>query len=302
MTQEGHLIFGLLEKRHAEDKNCRATLAESPLFSHSIPTSRLPVSQTSLTTELRMRTQFMALLALAGFVSLTSDARAADDAMALVDKAIKAHGGAEKLGKIKAQQWSTKGKANAMGVSIEYTANYSFQTPDMIRFDFESNFNGMKLEISAATDGRNYWEKMGDMVRDMEKKKAEAFRHNLYTMHLIQILPLKEKGLSLSLTGEEKVNDKPALGLLVSKKGRPDVTLFFDKESSLMVKMLTEMWDEFTDKTVPQETLISGYKDKDGVKIFSKIVIKRDGKTFIEEDFAGQKFFDKLDAKLFEKP
>jgi outer membrane lipoprotein-sorting protein len=249
-----------------------------------------------------MRTRLLAFLAVAGLVSTAPTLRAADDAMALIDKAIKAHGGAEKLGKIKAQQWSAKGKVNVMGASIEYTANYSFQEPDKLRFDFESNFNGMKLEVAAGTDGKKYWEKSGDKTREMEKKKADAFRHNLYTMHLTQLLPLKEKGFTLSLTGAEKVDGKPALGLLVSSKGRPDVTLFFDKETGLLVKSLTEMWDEFTDKTVPQETIISDYKDKDGVKVFGKLVIKRDGKTFIEEEFSDQKFLDKLDAKLFEMP
>ena len=55
--------------------------------------------------------------------------------------------------------------------------------------------------MSAATDGKNYWEKMGDQSREMDKKKAEAFRNNVYSMNLSRLVPLKEKGFTFSVTG-----------------------------------------------------------------------------------------------------
>jgi hypothetical protein len=104
------------------------------------------------------------------------------------------------------------------------------------------------------------------------------------------------------VVGEEKIDDKPAVSILVSRKGHPDVTLFFDKGSGLLVKSLTQVWDEFTDKEVAQEVLFLDYKDTDGRKVFNKMQIKRDGKMFIEEEFSDQQSSGKLDPKLFEKP
>jgi hypothetical protein len=229
-------------------------------------------------------------------------ASAADDAIAIIDKSIKAYGGAEALDKTKIMQWRSKGTAHAMGVKIAYTADYSWQMPNKMRFDMDATFMDQKIAISAGSDGKTYWEKSMDTVRDMEKKKADAFRHQVYTMSLSLLVPLKGKEYTLSASGEEKIEGKPALGVLVSHKGTPDVMLYFDKESHLIVKQQTQIWDEFTDKDVNQEVFFSDYKDKDGTKIFAKMVIKRDGKIFVEEEFSDQKVTDKLDAKLFEKP
>jgi len=231
-----------------------------------------------------------------------ADIRAADEADKIIDKAITAHGGAKKLSELKAQTWNAKGIVSIMGMKIDYTGVYSFQAPDRLRFDIEASAGGQKFSMTAATDGKKFWEKMGDQSREMDKKKAEGFRKNLYGMNLSRLLPLKEKGFSFSVTGEEKVGDKPAVGILVSSKGQPDVTLFFDKESGLLVKTLTEAWDEFADKDVPQEVFYMDYKEKNGRKVFQKLLIKRSGATFLEEELSDQNQLEKLDPKTFEKP
>jgi outer membrane lipoprotein-sorting protein len=248
-----------------------------------------------------MRTCSFAVLGIAGLFTANA-VKAADDAAAIVAKAIKAQGDAATLAKIKAEQWTGKGKLYAMGLTIEYTANYSFEQPDKLRFDFEAMFGDQKVAMTAACDGKTCWEKSGDKAQEMDKKKAGAFRHNVYIMSLTHLRPLKEKGYTLSVSGEEKINGKPAVSVLVSSKGHPDVTLFFDKKSGLVVKSMSEIWDEFADMDVAQETIFSDYKEKDGRKLFGKLVIKRGGKTFIEEEFSDQKGMEKLDPKLFEKP
>jgi hypothetical protein len=249
-----------------------------------------------------MRLPVILLTATAVLISNPFPVRAADDAAAIIDKAIKAQGGAEKLGKFKAEQWSAKGIVEVMGQKFEYTALYWYEDPERVRFEMETSFGGQKFTITAATDGKKCWEKVNDKLQDQGERKAKAFQHNAYAMHLCRLLPLKEKGLSLSVTGEEKIGGKPAVGILVSAKGHRDVTLFFDKESSLLVKVMTDAWDEFADKDVPQEIIFADYKEKDGHKVFGKLTIKRDGKLFLEEELSGQKFLDKLDPKLFEKP
>src|SRR3954469_14806598 len=90
---------------------------------------------------------------------------AADDAVVIIDKAIKAYGGPEALKKQKAMQWKSKGVAHAMGVKIDYTADYSVQFPDKMRFDMEATFMDQKIAIIAATDGKNAWEKAMDKVQ-----------------------------------------------------------------------------------------------------------------------------------------
>jgi hypothetical protein len=60
--------------------------------------------------------------------------------------------------------------------------------------------------------------------------------------------------------------------------------------------------DEFTKKEVTQETVMTGYRDKDGVKVFDKLTIIQDGKEFIVEEMSEQKQLEKVDEKMFAKP
>lgn len=247
-----------------------------------------------------MRTLFVTAVAL---LLVASPSQAADDAAAIIDKAIKATGGAEKLGNSKAEQWKTKGTIEMMGMKMAYTADYFFQRPGKMRFDVAMEFGGMKIAISAATDGKVAWEKSGDTVREMEDKKGKAFRDNVYTMELSYLLPLKEKDYTLAVVDEIKVDGKDAVGVKASRKGHSDVVLYFDKKTGLLAKTVSKIWDEFTDKDVTQETILSKWKEMSGQMYFEKIIIKRDGKEFITEEFSDQKSLGKaLDPKLFAKP
>jgi hypothetical protein len=51
------------------------------------------------------------------------------------------------------------------------------------------------------------------------------------------LAPLKDaKRFTLATLGEIKVEDKPALGVKVSRQGPRDVDLYFDKRSGLLVR------------------------------------------------------------------
>lgn len=242
------------------------------------------------------------LLGIAALFITTSFASAADDPAAIVDKAIKAMGGEEKLAKSKAEQWKAKGTIDMMGMKMAYNADYFFQKPGQMRFDIAMEVMGMKIAFSAATDGKVCWEKMGDMLREMEAKKAKAFGDQVYSMSLCGLLPLKDKECKLAMADEIKIDGKEAIGIKATRKDRRDVTMYFDKKTGLLAKCSSTVWDEFSDKDILQETFLVDFKEKDGMKYFGKIVIKRDGKDFITEEFSEQKSVEKFDAKTFAKP
>jgi hypothetical protein len=185
---------------------------------------------------------------------------------------------------------------------MPYVGDFYFESPSLFRFEVSMEFMGQKMTITAATDGKASWESAVGMVRDMEKKKADAFLHNLHVMSLSHLLPLKDKEMTLALADEIKIDDKPAVGVTASKKGHADVTLWFDKATGLLVKSQTQIWDEFSDKEQMQEVFTSDYQKKNGRLLFNKLEIKRDGKTLMEEELSDQKALEKLDPKLFAKP
>ena len=114
--------------------------------------------------------------------------------------------------------------------------------------------------------------------------------------------PLKEKGYELSLIGEDKVGEKKVVGVRVAKKGQKDVSLYFDKETWLLAKMEYRGAVMGTENEVNQERIIKEYeKNKDGIPVAKKILIKYDGKQFLEAEVTEIKYFEKLDDSEFKK-
>jgi len=140
-------------------------------------------------------------LAIAALLVSAGASRAADEPAALVDKAIKAQGREELLAKTKLEQWKAKGTLHAFGMKSPYVGDYAFASPDKFRFDITADFGGQKNTFTAATDGTTNWEKSGDMVREMEKKKGDAVQHTVYVMSVSQLLPLKKQRIRV---GEDR--------------------------------------------------------------------------------------------------
>src|SRR5262249_28497899 len=101
---------------------------------------------------------------------------------------------------------------------------------------------------------------------------------------------------------EAALKTTPAVGVLVKPKGRRDVRLHFDKASGLPVKREQQVLDPSSGKEVQQEVVFSDYQEKDGLKLYKKIVALRKGKKLMSTWVAEVEFFEKLDAKVFTKP
>ncbi len=230
--------------------------------------------------------------------------RAADakDATAILDKAIKALGGEEKLSKVKAVTWKSKGKLTFGDNESPFTAQTTVLGLDRYRGEFEGEFGGNSIKGVTVLAGDKGWRKFGDMGAEMDKDALANEKRSVYLQVLpALVVPLKGKDFKVEAAGEEKVGDKPAAVVKVVGPDGKDFKLFFDKESGLPVKLVAKVigftGDEFT-----QETTFADYKDFEGIKRATKINSKRDGKKFVEQDISDFKVLDQVKAELFAEP
>jgi len=242
------------------------------------------------------------LLSLGVLLAGAAVGRADDQAMAVIDKAIQAHGGAATLSKFKAETWKTKGTMAAG--TLKYTAEYAFLAPDHFRFTLDADLGGKQVQLLAFTDGKEGWERSASQRAEMTKEKFGEFKHQVYTMWVSSLMPLKAKEFTLTLAPERKLGnqgDQVVVGVKVASPGRRDVVLFFDKSTGLLAGNESKVLDEFSGftKEVTQEVLVGNYKELNGRKYFTQMVIKRDGKALIEEELFDQKSLEKLDESLF---
>jgi hypothetical protein len=226
-------------------------------------------------------------------------ARGADDdkARGIIHKAIKAKGGAEKLGKLKASTWKEEGTYYGMGDGLPYKGTYAAVLPDKFRMDIENVF-------TIVFDGDKGWSKMsGGEAKAMNKEELSYHQQQQRGTLIATLVPLKDKAFTLEDLGETKVDKKPAVGVKVTRKGYPETKLYFDKKSNMLIKTISRTKSpEQKFKEVVQEVSYQDYKPVNGVQLPHKIVVKRGGKVYVDATFEDWKLKEKLDAKTFAKP
>jgi hypothetical protein len=246
-----------------------------------------------------------------------ADERAA--ARALIDEAIAAHGAEAALAK-----WPLV-IANTMGTfhGYERAPVFFFKSEITIygaerwRHVLDGELKGEKFRVANVLDGKRGWVKMqgngkGE-TREFTPAELDDRREDGYVNWVCALLPLKSPAFTLTLAGEEKFSEVtwqkfvpyeillPAFGVRVSSKGHRDVTLFFDKESHLLVKTETRS-RAGTPIEGKVETILRRHKAVEGVQRPMMLMTFHDGKPLWSHWVMEYRVAEKADAGMFAKP
>ena len=242
--------------------------------------------------------------ALSAVVLFAPGLRADDDAKAIVTRAIKAHGGEEALSKYQAGRAKNKGKIAIPGVGdAEFTQQTAFMLPGKFRESLELVIGGMTVNVETRVNG----DKVSIQANGQDVPQNDAIKAAMKDVqHVMKVARLsallKDKGLELSTAGESKVNDAPAVGVRVSMKDQKDVTLYFNKKTNLLAKVEFRTTDAMTGNEMTEERIITEYqKSPEGLPAPKKVLIKRDGKDYLQAEVLEFKFLETLDDAEFTK-
>jgi len=228
---------------------------------------------------------------------------AQNEVKAIIEKAVKAHGGAEKINKAKFLQIKIRGKLELFG-GIEMTQDTSLKFTGKFKEVTELDVNGQKVKVISVFDGNKASIMANGQQVDVTDKIQEEFKEAAYLMtkigHLTNLLT--DKSLQLTLLGESKVEDRPAVGVKAASKGHRDIDLFFDKESGLLAKIQSRKNDLQTMQEVDEERIIKEYQDVDGQKAPKKVLVNHDGKKYLEAEVLEVKYPDDIEDSEFQKP
>ncbi len=230
-------------------------------------------------------------------------ARADDDAKKVVDAAIKAHGGKDKLAKLKDKSMTQKGKMKIFD-PIEAEGDFEMTASGgKFRRQFDFSFMGTDIKSTVVFDGKTMWAKTNDMLMTFDKEDdIKAIKEAIYAEKAAGLAMLGDKNIEVSLIGDDKVGDTPVVGIRVSQKGHKDVSMYFDKKTHLLKKIVGRALDFQSHMEVEQERIIEEYKDYDGLKRPSKVLVNKDGKKQVEIEVTEIKIIDKPEESTFGKP
>ncbi|MBI3467851.1 MAG: hypothetical protein HY000_32990 [Planctomycetes bacterium] len=240
-------------------------------------------------------TQLLGIVLTLAFVPFTAAADEESDAREIIQRAIKALGGEEEIVKFSSMTWKSRGVYHTANGDTPYSATYAVQWPDKFRFEMEGRF-------TMVVNGDRGWIILGGNPNEIPPEQLVEQKHTVYAGVVSRLVSLKDKEYTLTTAAESKVLDRPAIAVRVSRKERPDVTLYFDKESHLLVKRERRAKPiDLGGMEVTIEDFYSDYKEVDGFKFAGRVDTKRDGKPLVDAEMFDAKAADKLDAKLFEK-
>ncbi len=239
-----------------------------------------------------------ALLSVPGMQARGDDKEVA----AVLDKAIAALGGEEKLAKAGTATWKGKGTITFGDNDNPFKSTTTIQGIDKHRAEFEGTFNDNDVKGLTVIAGDKGWRKFNDDVMELDGDDLAAEKRRAYLQAVpMTILPLKGKSFKVESAPEQKVGDKPAAVLKVTAPDGKDFTLFFDKESGLPVKLVATVRG-FQGEDFTQETTFADYKDFGGFKKATKVDSKRDGMKFVSTELADFKVLDAVAPGTFDEP
>lgn len=227
-----------------------------------------------------------------------------NDPKAIVVKAIKAHGGEEFLSKHKAGQLKSKGTMTLEGLGdVEFTSESAYMFPNKFKESIEMTVQGQTISVVTIANGDKCTIKANGSeveVNDQIKSSLRDAQHMLKVGRLVALV--KEKGFELSAAGEIKVDDKPAIGVRVTAKDQQEITLYFDKATSLLAKVEHKSVDPNTGKKIAEERILMEYKKNEaGIPMVKRLRVLRDGTVYMVADVTENKLLEKIDDSEFKK-
>jgi len=246
-----------------------------------------------------LRSLLLSCLVLAGANRVWANDR--EMALAVIDKAIKAHGGEDAMARAQIAVRSATGKMSPFGKEVPFADEIHLQLPDRFRINLVMGSGDQKARFLLVVNGDKGWQSTGGMSMELGKERLEELLEEAYVFSLTTYLPLKKDNVfELATLPEIKVNDQPAVGVKVARKGRPDVKLHFDKQSGLLVRI--ERRAREGGVLVDKEYIYSEHKEFDGIKMATKHIENVNGRKFSDVTVSSYKFPRQADEKWFDKP
>jgi hypothetical protein len=197
----------------------------------------------------------------------------------IIDKAIRAHGGEEKLAGLSAL---TIKERMVYPDAATWDAQIVVELPGRYRSERTISSGGKSSTTLIVVDGEQGWMKLNDHVTPYPKTFIESMqKHTVPYMEPRSILRLrarqKNPACQFTTAGEGTVEGRPAVGLRMKLEGGPEATWYFDKETGLLLKT-EQRTKRFEGEDTVVETLYGDYQTFDGFPMARKVTSRRDGK------------------------
>lgn len=219
---------------------------------------------------------------------LGGSARAGEDAVAVVRKAIKAHGGEANLDKLKMCMIRSEGSVDIFPVllrDIEYTFKAELiAKPGRFKasikyFQVISGVSQPYLSVHTLFDGDGHIVRDGrsEFLREQGRREFKTVAHQREVCLLTPLLKDRKFKLTV-LDRKADVSGRAAVAVMVYHEDHQDIVLYFDKENGRLVKSKRNFFDFSHSKDGELVNIYSDFRTVYGAVLAHRIVTFHDGK------------------------
>jgi len=202
-------------------------------------------------------------------------------AIAIIEKAIAAHGGKDRLIAFQKRRMKTTGVLYIDDTKIAFAAELWEHLPNCTKVVAHLKAGEVEQVETRVANNEKVWRKIDNDDAALAPKELQiGMRAGLYSRYIMTLVPILEnKGVNLKLLEESMIEKRRVLGVRVSGVDKEDIDLFFDAKSGYLVRCITKPSDP-SFKGSALEELFSEFKDFEGLKCPTQSIAYYGGKKF----------------------
>ena len=220
-------------------------------------------------------------------------------ARAVLDAALAAKGGAEKLSAVKTLSWKGKATLNLPNGKVPATVEKRYLAPDKLRLDMLIEMGGAKMSITTALAGDIGWaqEKRPDGARTIEfpRSEVEAGKAQIWRDQDFVLLRHRDKGVTVTPLDDVDLDGVKHHAIKLTAPDGKSVVLLIDKKSKRLGGMTYE------EQGVSAEERFGNYKAVNGVQVAQTRKTKS-AQVDLDTTVTDIKVNTPIDAAIYKKP
>jgi hypothetical protein len=220
----------------------------------------------------------------------------------ILARGVKAHGGAERLNKVRADKVKIRGTLYVSGKEAPFSGEVTVALPGRFRNVLTVNNSGRDFTLIQVLNGDKAWVSVDGQPQKPEAAAITEMRDAFYVQQVVRLAPLLgDRRFNLKTLPDAQVGTRTAAVIRVQAAGRKDLTLSFDRATGLLCKLEYQTSDG-AGKEQKQEVFYGDYRDIGGYIRPLKMAVYRDAKKIMEAELTDVHYLDRVDDADFTGP
>ena len=220
----------------------------------------------------------------------------------LIERAIVAHGGYEKLAKSHAERIRLRGTMFVGKSAVPFTNDLTLQLPGQYKSVVVVQQGERRHGIVHLLDGDNATVVIDGQPQTVNSLHLSQLRQTLQLEQAMRLVPLlSDPGFSLMPGQDYAYNGGVITSVRVQGKGQRELVLYFDRASALLVKSEHKI-DGPGGKDILQEAFYSDFREVGGHVRPGKVLVQRDGQKVMEAELVAAQRVVRIDVLEFRRP